>query len=123
MDHINENGGSPQQTKKKVPGLAEVRAEMDPLYRESGFTDPKSADAKSYLDTEGRRISDGIEYLDLDEAGEIPLPDAADPLPEAHSVEFSALPNTKSDTELELLRHFDPETVTLVDEGTTEVKA
>ena len=122
MDHINENGGSPQQTKKKVPGLAEVRAEMDPLYRESGLTDPKSADAKSYLDTEGRRISDGIEYLDLDEAGEIPLPDAADPLPEAHSVEFSALPNTKSDTELELLRHFDPETVTLVDEKGNPVK-
>ena len=89
---------------------------MDPFYRESGFTAPTGPDAKTYLDADGRRITDDVDYLDLDTEGEIPLPNVPDPLPKAKSAEFGALLHTKSDIELELLRHFDPETITIVDE-------
>ena len=116
MDQINANDSSRQQPNRREPNPAEIRAEMDPLYRESGFTAPKGTDAKTYLDAEGRRITDDVAYLDLNEEGEIPLPNVPDPVPEAKSAEFGALLHTKSDIELELLRHFDPETIAIVDE-------
>ncbi|MBR4691864.1 MAG: hypothetical protein IKP17_03810 [Oscillospiraceae bacterium] len=115
MDQINPNDNSRQQPGKKEPNLAEIRAEMDPLYRENGFTAPKGPDAKSYLNEDGQRITDDFDNLDLDVEGEIPLPNE-DPAPVAKPAEFGALLHTKSDIELELLRHFDPETITIVDE-------
>ena len=118
MDQINANDSSRQQPNKKDPDpkVTQIRAEMDPFYRESGFTAPTGPDAKTYLDADGRRITDDVDYLDLDTEGEIPLPNVPDPQPKAKSAEFGALLHTKSDIELELLRHFDPETITIVDE-------
>lgn len=62
------------------------------------------------------------ENLNIDAEGEILLPDAPAPLPEAQSAEFGALRYAKSNAELGLLRHFDPETVTVVDEKGEPVK-
>ena len=76
MDQINANDSSRQQ-----PNPTEIRAEMDPFYRESGFTAPTGPDAKTYLDAEGRRIEDDVDYLDFDQEGEILEPNAPDPVP------------------------------------------
>ena len=100
MDQINANDSSRQQPNKKDPDpkVTQIRAEMDPFYRESGFTAPTGPDAKTYLDADGRRITDDVDYLDLDTEGEIPLPNVPDPLPKAKSAEFGALLHTNSVT-------------------------
>ena len=63
-----------------------------------------------------------LENLNIGKAGEIPMPDMPLPPPEAKGAEFGELPCGKSRVELELLRRFDPETVTAVDEQGKEYK-
>ena len=81
MDQINPNDIKQQPNKKGPdPTASQVRAETDPLYRENGFTAPKGPDAKTFLDGEGRRITDDVDYLDINEEGEIPLPHVENPI-------------------------------------------